>query len=269
MTALTLTLREQPRQTINMSPLTPNQLAGKSANEISAIKFWQGKYQHTLDDLFEITGTDTTKLILKNTCNQLIRIGAEMNQGEIVVEGDCGAYLGERMCSGKITVQGNCTDYAACELAGGEIEIKGNAGDLVGSARAGERKGMRGGKVIIRGNAGDRLGDLQRRGMILAQGNVGDYCASRMVAGTIVVLGNAGDNIGFSMQRGTVLVGGEPRSMPVTFSESNPIDLGFLKLMGKDVRQTDGTFSKFNSSLIKKRFVGDLAFDGQGEIIFM
>ncbi len=267
MSALTLTLREQPRQSIDMSPLTPTTLSGKTPDEIKAIKLWQGKEQPSLDDLFAITGKDTIRIILQNTSDRLIRIGAEMGQGEIMVEGDCGAYLGERMRGGKLTVQGDCTDYAACEMASGQIEIEGSAGDFLGSARVGERKGMRGGKVVVRGNAGDRLGDLQRRGMILVQGNVGNYCASLMIAGTIVILGNAGENTGFGMRRGTILLGGKPKSVSVTFSQSNPIKLGFLKLLANEIQQSNGAFSDFKCDSQRKRLVGDLAFGGQGEIL--
>ncbi len=266
MTALTLTLREQPRQCIDMSPLTPDQLANKSTREVRLIKLWQGKFQHSVDELFEISGKDPTKIIFRNTNDRLIRIGAELKHGEIVIEGDCGAYIGERMRAGQITVQGNCTDYAACEMAGGELEIQGDAGHFVGSARAGERKGMSGGQMVIRGNTGDRLGDLQRRGVILVQGNAGDYCASRMIAGTIVILGNTGEHTGFGMRRGTVLLGGKSESFPISFSKSNHVELGFLNLLKNNIQQVGGDFSDFISSSFKKRLVGDLAFGGQGEI---
>jgi formylmethanofuran dehydrogenase subunit C len=164
MTELTFTLKINPQQRVDVSPLTPDNLNGKSLPDIAAIELQTGNRKIRVDDLFAISGDDASTIVIKQASNKLDYIGKGNSSGEIIVEGDAGAYLGFQLKGGVIKVSGNVDAYAACELRNGEINIDGNAGDFLGAALPGNKKGMQGGVVIVKGNAGDRVGDHMRRG---------------------------------------------------------------------------------------------------------
>lgn len=267
MNALTFTLKINLKYGLNCAALTPNHLADKSISDISSIMLNYGKNQVRVDEVFEITGTDTQNIYFKNSSNQLNYLGANMASGRITIEGDAGAYVAYRLKQGEIHCHGSTEAYAACGMLGGLLYVHGNTGDFLGAASAGLRKGMRGGTVIIKGNAGDRAGDQMRRGLILIEGNVGDYCGSRMIAGTIGVLGNAGIYTAFNMQRGTLLFTKLPQ-LHATIQDCGMHTLPFLNLMYKSFAQYDTEFSKLKSQRVQ-RFVGDAARSGTGEILLI
>jgi formylmethanofuran dehydrogenase subunit C len=267
MNALTFTLKKTLQHTINCSELTPNNLAGKSIDEIASITLNYGSSQLRADEIFDVTGTDTRHLTFKNASDKLDYIGANMTSGKITIEGDAGAYLGFNLKNGEIHCQGNTEAYAACNMVSGLLCIDGNTGDFLGAASEGLRKGMRGGTVIVKGNAGDRVGDQMRRGLILIEGNVGDYCGSRMIAGTIGVLGNLGAYTAFNMHRGTLLVKKLPK-LHVTIQDCGSHTLPFLSLLFKSFAQYNTQFSKLSTQRVQ-RFVGDAAYKGNGEVLVL
>lgn len=267
MSALTLRLRQNPSQRLDMSPFTPRRLAGKTCHEIAHILLWLGNREIACGELFAIDGEVTEELIIQSDSDRLDRIGAGLEGGVIRVEGDAGAYLGHGMRDGRIQVSGNAGVSAGCAMCGGELSIDGNAGDFLGGAVAGERRGMRGGTLMVKGNAGDRAGDLLRRGTILIGGDSGDYCASRMVAGTLVVLGRSGAQTGFAMRRGTLITTQEPASLPATFNHNGRHRLSFLTLLNNHLQDTT-TFPALRERGDRvRRWVGDLSCDGRGEIL--
>ena len=150
-------------------------------------------------------------------------------------------------------------------MSGGTLHVHGNVGDFLASAIAGDKKGMRGGLVIVTGNAGDRVGDQMRRGIVLIEGNAGAYCASRMLAGTIGVMGTVGDYVGYGMRRGTLLLFGMPR-LHSTIQDCGSHTLPFLSLMYKSFRDLPTRFALLSNNRVR-RFSGDLASDGKGEIL--
>lgn len=264
MSALTFTLKNNPRQHIDVSPLTPDTLAAKGIEEISAILLQSGNKQYRADDLFDISGADTSNLIFAKAA-KLDFVGAKMKTGSITVHGNAAHYLGFGMKSGQITVDGNVDSFCASGMSGGMITVEGNAGDFLAGAIAGEKKGMRGGIVIIRGNAGDRVGDQMRRGIILIEGNVGNYCGSRMLAGTIGVLGKLGSYTAYGMRRGTLLVFEKP-SLHATIQDCGTHTLPFLNLMFKSFKNLPSKFATLDKNRVR-RFGGDIANDGRGEIL--
>ena len=267
MSALTFTLKTAQQQSIDCSALTPDSLSGKSIDEIGAIKLGTGKNTLRVSDAFDISGSDTKQLVFKNTTDKLNYIGANMTSGSITIEGDAGAYLGFGMKNATILCKGSAGAFAACSMRGGLLTINGNAGDFLGAGSEGLRKGMLGGTVIVKGNTGDRTGDQMRRGLILIEGNTGDYCGSRMIAGTIGVLGNTGAYTGFNMHRGTLLLK-QPPHLHVTIQDCGMHTLPFLNLLFKSFSNYDSEFSKLNNQRVQ-RFVGDLAYNGNGEILVM
>jgi formylmethanofuran dehydrogenase subunit C len=265
MSALTFTLKIQPRQRIDLSPLTPDNLAGKPAADIAAIELYSGKQKLRVDTVFDIAGDDASNIVIKSSCNKLDFIGRGMKTGRITIQGDVGSYLGFQMRNGTIVLHGDADAFTASELAGGLIHIHGNVGDFLAAAIVGNKKGMKGGTVIVTGNAGERVGDQMRRGLLLIEGNVGSYCASRMLAGTIGVLGTVGEYVGYGMRRGTLLLTKTP-ALHVTIQDCGSHTLPFLSLMFKSFGNLPTKFAKIENNRVQ-RYAGDLANDGKGEIL--
>ena len=259
MTQLTFTLKQPLTQTLDCAKLIPDYLTGLSINQISAIEL----NKQLVSDIFEISGDDTKNILFKNTCQLLDNIGKQMTFGSITV----GAYLGYGLKNGTIICKGNTQAFAACNMISGLLKIDGNTGDFLGGASSGLRKGMRGGTVIVKGNAGNRAGDQMRRGLILIEGDVGDFCASRMIAGTIGVLGSVGSYIGFNMKRGTVLLTKLP-NLHETIQDCGSHTLPFLSLLFKSFAKFDTKFASIETQRVH-RFVGDAAFNGNGEILIL
>jgi formylmethanofuran dehydrogenase subunit C len=267
MTALTFTLKAELKQRVDVSPLTPDRLANRPANEIGAELLQYGNRQARADELFSIEGQDSDRLVFRGN-GKLDYVGRGMSRGEIRVEGDAGSYLGMQLKGGRIEVSGSVDAYAACEMKNGEILIRGNAGDFLGACLPGNKKGMAGGVVIIKGNAGDRVGDHLRRGAILIEGDAGSYLGSRMTAGTIAVLGKVGDHPGYAMNRGTVLLAQMPGFVPPTFNDCGTHTLGFIPLLLKGFESLDTRFSEMSDTLKRvRRYAGDMCGLGKGEIL--
>lgn len=268
MTALTLSLKIDPVQRIDCSPLTPDKLAGKTPEDIAGIELVSGRQRLPAGALFDISGDDVSQIRFDNAHSKLDHIGHAMQSGEITINGNAGAYLGQFMENGLITVNGNTDIYTACEMQGGQIKINGNAGDFVGGARSGYKNGMNGGTVIITGNSGERTGDHMRRGLILIEGDAGDYCASRMIAGTIAVLGQVGRHLGYGMKRGTLLLDNPPQhGISANFNDCGPHTLAFLPLMIKAFQHFDTRFASLEPYSRVQRYAGDIAGIGMGEIL--
>lgn len=267
MSPVTFTLKDIPRQRVDCSALTPTRLAGRSPADIAAIELPCGNRKPRVEELFELQGEDTSSLVFRNACDKLDRIGEAMFDGSIEVEGDAGAYLGLGLRGGRITVRGNCGAFAAAEMKRGLVHVCGNAGDFLGAALPGDRQGMRGGMVIVGGNVADRCADRLRRGSILIEGDAGDYCASRMIAGTLAVLGTVGAYPGFAMRRGTLLLTTPPASLPATFGDCGTHDLHFLPLLVQSWKSLESRFAQLAPNARVRRFMGDLACDGKGEVL--
>ena len=60
MTGLILTLREEPPQRVDMTPLTPDRVAGKSLKDVGAIELLCGNRMLRADALFAISGSPVT-----------------------------------------------------------------------------------------------------------------------------------------------------------------------------------------------------------------
>lgn len=267
MSALTFTLKTQPKQRVDMAPLVPSNLTGKTANEIAAITLQCGKQQIPVGELFTITGDDAQSIVINNSYDKLDFIGKEFDGGSIAVNGNVGAYLGMGMKSGEIKVSGNVGLYAACEMKKGTLEISGNVGDFLGAALPGNKMGMKGGTILVKGNVGERAGDHMRRGTILIEGNVGDYCGSRMTAGTIAVMGNTGRNLGYAMRRGTLLLWNKPQ-LPASFNDCGTHTLGFLPLLFASFKNSNSKFADATVAFNRvQRYAGDMSEMGRGEVL--
>jgi len=262
---LVLTLRQTPEQRLDMSPLVPHRLAGKTAAEIARIELQTTRLRVTLGDVFRLRMGDARQIRIENACDRLDRIGQDMTEGEIVVRGNVGIQAGRMMRGGRLTIAGDAGPWAASAMAGGTLEITGNAGDRLGGPLAGETAGMRGGVVIVRGHAGERAGDRLRRGMILVEGAAGRYAGSRMIAGTLVARGKVGPLPGYLMRRGTIVLGDGAEALSPTFVDCGVHDLVALRIMASFV----AAYSPRLASVLRqsrRRLAGDMAVTGKGEI---
>jgi len=267
MSALTFVLKQPLKQRVDMSPLVCQRLTELTLAQIGALPLQQGKQQIPVEALFEVSGTDTAQIVIKNSSDKLDFIGKELHGGSITVEGDAGAYCGMGMKAGSITVLGNVGLFAACEMKKGQLTVHGNAGDFLGGALPGNKMGMKGGVVLIKGNVGERAGDHLRRGVILIEGNAGDYCGSRMTAGTIAVMGKVGNHLGYAMRRGTLLLW-QPAKIPAMFNDCGTHTLAFLPLLFASFKGLDSKFADKASAFNRvQRYGGDMAEMGRGEIL--
>ena len=149
-------------------------------------------------------------------------------------------------------------NYIGHKMSHGHITIDGNCGDFLGAQ-------MQGGTIVCTGNAGDRVADLMRRGLILIDENAGDYCGSRMLAGTIGVYGSIGQYAGFGMKRGTLLLKKQPK-LHATIQDCGIHTLPFLALLFQSFGTLSSKFSNIKNQRVQ-RFAGDLACNGNGEIL--
>jgi formylmethanofuran dehydrogenase subunit C len=266
--SLIFTLRQKTGPEVDLSVLVPEALAGKSRGEIEALELRSGNRRLRLGALFEVGGGEGECLVIRNGASRLIRVGERMRDGEIRVEGDCGAFAGAGMRGGRLTIAGSAGDFAGCAMRGGVIEIRGNAGDFLGAALAGEGQGMRGGAIVVRGRAGDRVGDRMRRGLILIAGDAGAHCAARMLAGTILVKGRLGESPGLALRRGSLLLARQPSSIPATFQDSGEHPFAFLTLLERHLKTEGAPLADFVPLPRRaRRYCGDLATGGFGEIL--
>lgn len=106
---------------LDLAPLRPEAVLGKSARAIATLPLRLGNRAVALGELFTIrTGTPAEEvLVLEGTTRLCDRIGAELASGTIRVVGDAGAELGLGMTGGRIEVDGNVGDLAAAEAKGG------------------------------------------------------------------------------------------------------------------------------------------------------
>ncbi|HYH17942.1 MAG TPA: formylmethanofuran dehydrogenase subunit C [Azospirillum sp.] len=265
MTGLILTAREPAGPPIDTTGVLPGR------DGLAALPLLRGRERHRLEDLFAVAagGPDGT-LILRPGGAVLDGVGTGMTEGEILVEGDCGAYAGRGMRGGTLIVEGSCGAYAAAEMAGGRLRIAGDAGDFLGAPLAGSPRGMTGGSVVVGGNAGDRMGERMRRGLISVQGQAGALCGARMIAGTIVVGGGCGPGLGLAMRRGTILLPRLPAKPPGGFADGGVHDWLFLELLRRDLLADGAWPAGLNAEGIRaRRLLGDRSAEGLGEVLIL
>jgi formylmethanofuran dehydrogenase subunit C len=264
--ALTFQLKDRGTERLDLSPLSPLKLAGKKPKDIETISIGTTRERTTVGDVFKIKGDDALTLRFIGTDSSCDRIGRAMTEGEILVDGDAGAYVGAGMSGGKILVKGSAGALTGGSMLGGEIEIGGNSGERTGGVADGESLGMRGGRIVIGGDVGDVVGHRMRRGTIIIGGNAGEYAGGWMVAGTIMIDGKVGKLAGYGLRRGTLILAKQPKQLLPTFSDSGKLDFNYLKLLGRQLDKA-GFVSKL--PFRARRLMGDMAVLGKGEMLIL
>ena len=268
MKPMIFTLKNKPRQRLDLSALTPDRLS--AADDIAAIEVVLGSTAARAGDLFSISGENPEHIELRRTTELVTRIGAEMTRGHISVKAHGGSYLGHKMRGGTIRVYGSCGDWLGCDMYWGRIDIEGDAGDYIGAGARTSMHGMRDGLITVWGNAGNRTGDKMRRGMIMIGGDAGDFGGAGMVAGTILILGKSGKLPGYGMKRGSIILGKRPDHIGATMANCGTLKMEYLRLFFKQLSRMGSRYRFFRNFGPEVRlYTGDLANDGKGEVMVL
>ena len=266
MSALTFSLRAAPAQRLDLSSLTPQNLAGKTVPEIERIELQTTRARVTAGDVFRVREGDPAQIVIEGGAARFDRVGTGLAAGSITVEGEVGVEAGRLMSGGQLTIRGRAGPFAGSGMKGGSLTIEGGAGERLAGPLSGETIGMSGGVLHVRGDAGERAGDRLRRGVILIEGRAGAYAGSRMIAGTLAIGGEAGDLPGYLMGRGTIVLGRGASLFSPTFGDCGEHDLVASRLLADYVAQVSTKLARlFRRPL--RRLAGDLAALGKGEIL--
>ncbi len=107
--ALTFKLKAKPDQRLDLSPLVPARLAKLKPKEIEALRDRHHAREAAPSAMCSRSrATTPRKLRFVGTDARCDNIGRGLREGEIVVDGDAGAYLGAAMKRGKIEVKRQC-----------------------------------------------------------------------------------------------------------------------------------------------------------------
>lgn len=264
MSALRFVLRADPGQRLDLSPLTPDRLAGLDIAAIEALALHTTRRPATVGDLFRVHAGEADHIVIEGGSARFDRVGEAMSRGTLLVEGDVGQQAGRTLAGGRLSIRGHAGDWAASGLSGGVLEIAGNAGAMLGGPLAGERTGMRGGMVLVRGTAGMRAADRLRRGLVIVEGDAGPQAGSGMVAGTLVVCGTAGALPGILMRRGTIVLGRTDELAP-SFVAASGVDLVFTGLLARVLAPLSDRAASV-ALAARSRHLGDMAALGKGEL---
>jgi formylmethanofuran dehydrogenase subunit C len=266
LSSFTFSLRAPPAQRLDLSPLTPQNLAGKTAAEIASLELQTTRMRVTAGDVFRIHEGDPATIVIEGGSPRFDRVGMGMSAGSIRIEGEVGVEAGRLMSGGQLIIGGGAGPFAGSGMKGGTLTIEGDAGERLGGPLSGETVGMSGGVLHVRRDAGERAGDRLRRGVILIEGRAGAYAGSRMIAGTLAIGGEAGDLPGYLMGRGTILLGRGATLLSPTFGDCGEYELVAARLLAGYIAQTSTKLAAlFRRPL--RRLAGDLAALGKGEIL--
>jgi formylmethanofuran dehydrogenase subunit C len=266
-----LLLKYQSTTTIPVEAecLTPENLAGKSLDQIRALPVQHGNTEAPLAEFFRVEGDATYKEItIEGDCSRVKWIGAGMATGRLQVYGNAGMHLGAEMKGGEIHIHGDAGDWVGAEMRGGRIHVRGNAGHLVGAAYRGSRTGMRGGAILIEGNAGNEVGSTMRRGLIAVGGATGDFAGVSLIAGTIFVFGQPGIRLGAGMKRGTIALFGDRPPLLPTFRFDCVYKPIFMRLYLGQLLQWGFPVPEHFLGSGYERYSGDHVAFGKGEVLY-
>jgi formylmethanofuran dehydrogenase subunit C len=89
------------------------------------------------------------------------------------------------------------------------------------------------------------------------------------VAGTIGIAGKLAPHFGYGMRRGTLVLAQAPACLPPTFSEGGQGFHVFWSLFVRSLAAEIAPFSTLKGSTLPRRYTGDLAVDGRGELLLV
>jgi glutamate synthase domain-containing protein 3 len=149
-----------------------------------------------------LKGSPNSQPVIVKNVSHLHGLAAGLKQGEVVVQGSAGDYLGVLNAGATIKVTRNAGKYVADNMTAGTVIVE-------GSAEYGAGQYCYGGTVVVRGDAGDFTATMNKGATIIVVGNVGREAGTYMLKGDLIVVGNAGDNFANYLIRGNVYISGE------------------------------------------------------------
>lgn len=212
-----LKLKETPEIVLDVEGILPQTVHQKSREDVEEMQIICGNRNVDLGDFFDVD-TEGDGLIFEGDLRKVKRVGWSLEDGEILVRGTAGMYVGAFMQGGKIMVEGDVGPFSALNMGGGELIVKGDAGDYLGASYRGEWRGMSSGKILVEGNAGMEVGSHMRDGIIIIRNFVDSFCGTRM-SGGIVFANKANVRAGAGMKSGDIIVNGTPELLPGFYLE--------------------------------------------------
>ena len=204
MTHITFKLKKKLKYRLDMTFIS--EISNyKSINKFLSKKIYYGNKEVNISSLFNVTGTDTSKIVIKSSMNYMDNIGVGLRNIEMIIYGNVGYSFGSNMQSGKLVLYGNCLDYAASGMRGGVIFIHGNTGKYLGGKPNSSNEGILDGFIYIKGNVGQNSIQRMRRGNVIINGNLGDYACEEMISGSVIVMGRVGNSFAEGIKRGTII----------------------------------------------------------------
>jgi len=214
---ITFTLKLDSKIAIEAESICPDQIAGKTLDEIGELPVWRGNKELKLCDLFDISGetvpdpADLVVHVISET--PLKRIGQGMSTGKIIIEGNAGMHLAQDMSGGEVVVNGDVDDWAFSQMTGGTALVNGNAGHYLGAAGWGEWRGNSGGTITVEGDTGNEVGAWFSGGTIEIKGNANEFVGVHMKKGTIIVHGTINSRVGGQMTGGQIILFTPPEAI--------------------------------------------------------
>ena len=266
MSGLTFRLRAAPQERLDLSQLTPKRLAALPLADMLKLNISTTKSTVTVGDAFAVSGRPGDTVKIESGSARLDFVGAELEHGTLVIEGDVGVGAGRNMRGGRLEIRGDAGALLGSGISGGQIFVKGSAAGQVGGLTPGDKFGMMGGLIVIEGHAGDRVGDRMRRGTIFIRGKCGNFAGSRMVGGTIWTELGFGADPGLLLRRGS-LIGPSVEQMLPTFADSGKHELVILRILSRYMNSVLGGAAPKPLPAVVRKYAGDLSTIGKGEIL--
>lgn len=258
--------------TIDFTGITPDRLAGRSADEIARLPIVADERPCRLGDVCAVQGSaDDGRVECRGDFSRVHSLAAGMQWGEMVVTESVGRHAGEGMTGGRLSVGGDAGDWLAAELAGGTVHVMGNTGDNAAGALPGSQHGMRGGMVLVEGQAGSLAGARMRRGILAVGRGCGPAAAFELRAGTVLVIGELGPQAGLGMRRGSLIAASTRPEIPPLFRRGVLWLPTFLPLLAAGLRRAGWRAIRSLGDAFGEpwqQWHGDPLAGGRGEILY-
>src|SRR5207253_10753522 len=99
--------------------VTPAALMSLSAAQIELMPVGYGNTRLPLGEFFSVAPHERDALVFEGDLARFDRVGWQLDQGSVVVEGNVGHHAGGCMRGGELRVRGSAGLLAACEMSGG------------------------------------------------------------------------------------------------------------------------------------------------------
>ena len=233
MSAITLIPKMKFKFRLDLSGISSFQ--SMSVNRIKTLPLMYGNKEMRYEELFKITGSDSSNIVIKSSNEMMDNVGKNFSCGNLTIHGNVGHCCGAEMTGGKITIFGNALNRVASGISGGILRLNGNSGDYMCGKSNHKNEGINDGLVIITGNAGDYAIQRMRRGVVIVKGNVGKNSCTEIISGTVIIMGHLGKNFANKIKRGTFIV--KDSKFTKNYTKSNVCEYNFMPFLIKHINQ--------------------------------